>query len=215
MDPHLVEVRDDGTLEALYAKIIYSLREARKELLKRHDVDNEAALLEKIKTREVAEHPAYEHYLSALIVDQMRLQLRAQASEQLSGAPTSHDIPACLHLLLKDAVEARYSHRLSEPVRLAQDALLLSFDNGLMVEARYFSDDEYSISWCYGDAEFRIDTAPVHPDVATIPHHVHGSDDAVGADLISVPGLDCSTNFSRLLDRLLEQPLPVFVEGLA
>jgi hypothetical protein len=214
MDDQLMETLDDNALQTLYAKIIYSLRESRKELLKQHAVANEAELLEKIRTGEVAEHPSYEHYLGALIVDQMRLQLRAQASEQLSGIPASEDAPVSVHLLLKDAVEAHYAHRLAEPVRLAQDALLLSFDNGLMVEARYFSRDEYSIGWCYGDAEFRIDTAPVHIDGASFPHHLHDGGAAAHADRVSCPGLDCWSNFSRLIDRLLDQPLLEFGEGL-
>jgi hypothetical protein len=215
MDDQVTESLDDNALQALYAKIIYSLRESRKELLRQHAVADEVQLLEKIRTGEVAEHPAYEHYLGALIVDQMRLQLRAQATEQLSGVPPSEAAPASVHLLLKDAIEEQYAERLAEPVRLAQDALLLSFDSGLMVEARYFSKDEYSIGWSYGDAEFRIDTAPVDTDCGSFPHHVHDINDVKHSDDFSSPGLDCWTNFSRLIDRLLEQPLLEFGDANA
>jgi hypothetical protein len=208
MDYQLTETLDDNALQALYSKIIYSLRESRKELLKRHAVDHESDLLGKIKAGAIPAHPAYEHYLSARIVDHMRMQLRAQAAEQLSGMQSSEIIPVGVHLLLKDAVEEHYSDRLAEPVRLAQDALLLAFDNGLLVEARYFSNDEYSINWCWGDSEMRIDTAPVPLEgSASFPHHMHDSHDAVRADPVTCPGIDCWQNFSRLLDRILANPL--------
>lgn len=208
MDSLIDDTLDDNALQALYSKIIYSLRESRKELLRQHAVEHEAALLEKIKTGEIPAHPAYENYLSACIVDQVRMQLRAQAAEQLSGTPSSELVPINVHLLLKDAIEERYQQQLAEPVRLAHDALLLSFDNGLMVEVRYYSKDEYSIGWCWEDAELRIDTAPVHlEDTASFPHHLHDEQDMARADPITCPGVDCWINLSRLLDRILVNPL--------
>jgi hypothetical protein len=208
MDQQLIDTLDDNALQALYSKIIYSLRESRKELLRLHGVDHESALLEKIRTGEAHAHPAYEHYLSARIVEHMRLQLRAQAVEELSGKQPAAPVPVSVHVLLKEAVEERYAQRLAEPVRLAQDALLLSFDNGLMVEVRYFSKDEYSINWCWGDAELRIDTAPVPlQGAASFPHHLHDESNAVRADPVTCPGIDCRQNLSRLLDKILINPL--------
>lgn len=210
MDNQQDEARDVDAEQALYAQIIYTLRESRKELLKRYAVDSEAALLEKIRCGEMAEHPAYEHYLSALIVDQMRSEVRGQAA-QLSGTASSDVAPISVHLMLMDGIETHYAQRLAEPVRLAQDALLLSFDNGLMMEARYFSKDEYSIGWSWGEAEFRIDTAPVHLDGATFPHHLHDDGGIISGvirgDPASCPGTECWRNFSALIEMLLVNPL--------
>lgn len=207
MDNHPIDPMDADGLQALYAKTIYSLRESGKELLRQHGVDNPAALLEKIRRGELAEHPAYEHYLSALIIDRMRMQIREQAAQQLYQSAVSAEPAISMHLMLKDEVEARYAQQLSEPVRLAQDALLLAFDNGLMVEARCFSKDEYSVGWSWGDAELRIDTAPTQSGLASFPPHLHDDGDKVRAVPASCQGNDCRVNFFRLIDMLLINPL--------
>ncbi|OGB25029.1 MAG: hypothetical protein A3I66_02740 [Burkholderiales bacterium RIFCSPLOWO2_02_FULL_57_36] len=109
--------------------------------------------------------------------------------------------------MLKEQLEAHYANRLSEPVRLAQDALILSFDSGLQMEVRYYSSDEYLFNWSWGEAELGIDTAPTHPECPTFPHHLHDDEGSILGDPVTVPGTDCWTNFSRLLDVLLVNPL--------
>lgn len=200
-------VEDPESMQKLYAKTNYVLREARKAMLKQLEVADEAALLEKIKNKQVDEHPAYDHYLSALILEQTRLHVRADMLAQLGGGAGEDGAVVSVHLILKEQLETHYAHRLSEPVRLAQDALMLSFDSGLLMEVRYFSTEEYMFSWSWGEAELRIDTAPTHPECQTFPHHLHGDDGTVRADSVTLPGTDCWTNFSRLLDVLLVNPL--------
>ena len=201
------DAEDTENLQNLYAKTTYLLRESRKEILKSYQVECEAALLEKIRSGELPEHPAYEHYLSALILEQTRMQIRAEMVVRLSIG-NSDEVPAIsLHLILKDHIESAYADRLAEPVRLAQDALLLSFDTGLMMEVRYFSAEEYSINWSWGEAELRIDTAPIHPENTRYSHHLHNADALVLADNITQPGRDSWLNFSGLLNTLLQDPL--------
>jgi hypothetical protein len=207
MDTQTTDSMDADVLQALYAKTIYTLRESAKELPKQHSVESVAALLEKIRCGELPEHPAYENYLSARIIDQMKLQVRVQASEQLYGTTISDAKSISVHLLLKNQIEERYAQRVAEPMRLPQDALLLSLGNGLMIEARYFSTDEYSVGWCWGEAEVRIDTAPLHVDLATFPHHLHGDDSPVAVDPASCPDDDFWVNFPRLIDMFLVNPL--------
>jgi hypothetical protein len=202
-----VAALDEEALQALYAKTTYLLRESRKALLKQYAAENDVVLLEKIKSGEVSAHPAYEHYLSALIVEQMRLQLRAELTAQINDNGCDTIPSLSVHMLLKEKLAAYYADCLSEPVRLAQDALLLSFTSGLMMEVRYCNSNEYAINWSWGDAELRIDTAPVHAGCATFPHHLHDHEGRVVADPITQPGTDCWSNFSRLLDALLENPL--------
>ncbi len=208
MNNELDRASDADDLSDLYAQTLYVLRESRKAMLKQYAADNEAGLLEKITHGELAEHPAYEHYLSALIIEQMRAQVRAQAARQLSGASEDHGADVSVHLMLKGKIEEHYAHRLSEPVRLTHDALLLSFDTALMVEVRYFSCDEYSIGWVWGEAELRIDTAPVHAACcATFPHHLHDDTAVLRADTRTAPGASSWPNFRRLIDVLLDDPL--------
>lgn len=197
---------DPEGLQKIFAKTNYALRESRKAVLKQYDVADEAALLDQIKAGQVDEHRAYDHYLGALIMEQTRLYIRSDLLAQFSGK-SSAEAPVSVHLMLKDKLEVHYGERLSEPVRMAQDALILSFDSGLLMEVRYYSPDEYMISWSWGEAELRIDTAPVHPECKTFPHHLHGDNGIVSADSVTLPGTDCWTNFSRLLDILLVNPL--------
>ncbi|WP_193366392.1 hypothetical protein [Herminiimonas sp. CN] len=201
----LVDSMSTEALQALYAKTVYLLRESRKEVLRLYAVDSEVALLEKIKNGEIGEHPAYDHYLSVLILDQTRMQMRAEMMEQFGDAPAAPDV--CMHLIFKAKLEQYYANRMTEPVRLAQDALTLSFDTGLMMEVRYASSEEFSINWSWGDAELRMDTAPLHASCATFPVHLHDDSGTVKAGRMANSGLDDWRNFSGMLNTLLLDPL--------
>lgn len=65
------------------SQLVYEFRVGRDTLLKQYQVADEAALLDKIRANEVAEHPGYEHYLSAKILAEMRETLRAELKEFL------------------------------------------------------------------------------------------------------------------------------------
>jgi hypothetical protein len=201
----LMESMSAEALQALYAKTVYVLRESRKETLRRYGVDSEAALLARIRNGEVDEHPAYDHYLSALIFEQTRMQMRSEMMEQFNGAPAVADV--CMHLIFKDKLERLYAQRMTEPVRLAQDAIMLSFDTGLMMEVRYVSSAEFSLNWSWGEAELRIDTAPVHAGGATFPVHVHDENGRVRASPVAWTDPDGWQDFSGLLEVLLLDPL--------
>lgn len=63
--------------------LLYDLREDRKRILSQYQAADEAALLASIVAGEVAEHPAYEHYLAARLLDETRETLRDQLREVL------------------------------------------------------------------------------------------------------------------------------------
>lgn len=65
------------------SRLIYELRENRNAILLAHDAENEAALLDRIQSGAVAEHPAYEHYLAVRILDDTRESARAALAELL------------------------------------------------------------------------------------------------------------------------------------
>ena len=207
MDTTMTADMETEALQALFAETNYRLRESRKAVLQHYGVGTEADLLTKIELASVAEHPAYELYLSALILEQTRMQIRAELLAQLSGGAPQERPSISVHLGLKEQLDAHYGSRLLEPVRMAQDALMMSFDTGLFVEVRYFSRQEYSIMWTFGDALLRIDTAPTHPDCATFPHHLHRGESAAVADPATSPDTDCWFHLSGLLKRLLQDPL--------
>lgn len=194
-------------MQTLYAKTLYRLRESRKALLKQYGVSEESQLLERIRLGETGEHPGYEHYLGALILEQGRLQLREEMLGQFRGAPIGALPAVSLHLLFQERLEATYSGRLSEPPRLALDALLVAFDTGLMMEVRAFSSEEFSFHWSWGEAELRCDTAPVHAELEDFPCHVHLDDGRIVAGPAGIIGVEPWTAFCRLVDILLADPL--------
>jgi len=77
-------LEDAEHIQAL-ARLRFELRENRKLLLGEQGVADEAALLEKITSGVIGEHPAYERYLSAKIlagtVEAIRQELGAYLQE--------------------------------------------------------------------------------------------------------------------------------------
>ena len=66
-------------------RLLYEIRENHKNLLAQYSAEDEPALLQKITSGEVAEHPAYEHYLSANILSQTRESIREDIKNYLRG----------------------------------------------------------------------------------------------------------------------------------
>lgn len=118
-----------------------------------------------------------------------------------------------LHLELKQEIENRYRDHIPDGITLNQDALVVLLDNGVAVEIRYLDPEEYSIGWVWGEAELRIDTAPVHQGVGTFPNHLHDAEGNVLEDRVTRPGRPPWENVRRLLDALLDNPLLIPVEG--
>lgn len=68
------------------SRLTYQLRENRKAILDGYGVTDEAALLECIRTGSATEHPGYEHYLAARILDGTREAVRSALAERLVDA---------------------------------------------------------------------------------------------------------------------------------
>lgn len=77
---------NDAELIESLSLLTYELRENRKLLLEQHGVEDEETLLGKITAGEIAEHPAYEHYLSARILVATRNAVRDELNLALQGA---------------------------------------------------------------------------------------------------------------------------------
>lgn len=112
-----------------------------------------------------------------------------------------------IHLELKERIESHYHEYLQGDLQLRQDSLQVQFDSGLLVEVRYLNINEYSLQWLWGDAELRIDTAPLHTALSTFPNHFHNADEAILPDTITAPGKEPWENVRQLIDRLLQDPL--------
>ncbi len=70
------------------SRLTYQLRENRKAILDGYRVADEAALLECIRTGSATEHPGYEHYLAARILDDTREAVRSALADRLKDART-------------------------------------------------------------------------------------------------------------------------------
>lgn len=186
------------------SRLMYELRENRAQILAQYKVADEAALLERIRDGRIAEHPAYEHYLSARILAASRDAVRNELRVALNIRHTEH---ALAHLDLKEKIDAHYADRLQAPAQLARDALTLRLTNGVAVELRIAGEQEYAVAWQWGDAQLKIDTAPLHPGLATFPNHLHDANGCVRADPLTHIDTDAWTRLRRLLDRLLIDPL--------
>lgn len=118
---------------------------------------------------------------------------------------------ANLHPMLADLVEREHAERLAVPPQLTQDALTLVLKNGAVLTVRYAADEAYSLRWRTGlgpDAvELGIDTAPLHPQLATFPNHLHGADGRIVADPLTRPQAAPADNLLAVLRALEADPL--------
>lgn len=114
-----------------------------------------------------------------------------------------------LHLELGAAIEAAFGGELDAPVELKQDAMIIRLRNGVTLNVRYAAPDAYSMRWTYGDGdvEIGIDTAPLHPGLATFPNHFHVADGGVVPDPITRSGASPQDNLQKLVRALLDNPL--------
>jgi len=113
-----------------------------------------------------------------------------------------------LHADLAERVIEEYGPCLLGMPHPSHDALTLELDNGIVLQARFASDSEYSIQWRQGDAEQRIDTAPLHPDLATFPNHRHRADGAACADTLTRTDRTPWQNLAAVLQSLVrDDPL--------
>ncbi|MBV8679058.1 MAG: hypothetical protein JO338_01270 [Aquitalea sp.] len=112
-----------------------------------------------------------------------------------------------LHLHLKEVIEDDLFDLLREEVTIHQDALIVFLKNGVDIELRFYDDHAYSINWRWGDASCRIDTAPLHRELATFPNHLHDDEGRLRADPVTRPGDSAWSNVQRLLQKLMQDPL--------
>lgn len=77
---------DLATRMAQFGRLMYELREDRLQLLAPYAAADEAALLQQIRTGQIDEHPAYEHYLGARALQESYAAVRADLRALLHHA---------------------------------------------------------------------------------------------------------------------------------
>ncbi|MGG1943758.1 hypothetical protein AB1286_02995 [Trinickia sp. NRRL B-1857] len=111
------------------------------------------------------------------------------------------------HIELKESIETTFGAMPEVSVTLCRDAIEVSLPNGVALLIRVAERNEYAFEWRWGEAEMRIDTAPVHRGLATYPNHLHMPDGTVVADPVSEIDAEPWRNVRMLIERLLAQPL--------
>jgi len=112
-----------------------------------------------------------------------------------------------LHIELGTAIEHAFPDDLEGTIEYRQDVFIVHLKNGVTLEVHYAAADAYSLRWVLGEVESRIDTAPLHPDLATFPHHFHDAAGRIVADPLTRPDATPEDNLHRLIRALLEDPL--------
>ena len=111
-----------------------------------------------------------------------------------------------LHLELDSAIKAAFGDNLASPIEQKQDALIIHLRNGVKLTVHYAAADAYSLRWVHGDAEYGIDTAPLHHALATYPNHFHAAGGRILADPITRPEASPEDNLQKLIRALLDDP---------
>jgi hypothetical protein len=84
MDPIYSQLPPEDALEVQgLARLIYESREHRRAVLDAVGAADEGELLARIRRGEIAEHPAYEHYLAARILADTQQAAREAISAKL------------------------------------------------------------------------------------------------------------------------------------
>jgi hypothetical protein len=198
-----VPASDALRIEGL-ARLAHELRENRTNLLRSQGVPDEETLHRDIVDGKIDEHPAYEQYLSGLTLRQARETVRKGLAILLSD-PTAETATTTPLIDLAASLEEACAAELDGPVKCHQDALLLTLVNGVMLEARFGLSGEYAFHWRWGEAELRIDTAPVHP--LFCPSHLHDNVGVLRADPVTDPALAAWSNLRALISALVADPL--------
>lgn len=111
-----------------------------------------------------------------------------------------------LHAQLAEEAITRYGERLVRAPTLTHDALTLELDNGVRLQARFANPEEYSIAWEIDGVTRRIDTAPLHTELATHPNHLHDVDGTARPDPLTRPGRPPLETLCAVIDAVLDDP---------
>jgi len=112
------------------------------------------------------------------------------------------NLTACL----ADEAINHFGEYLIAAPQLTQDALVLELHSGVTLQARFASASEYSIHWRLDATELRIDTAPLHRELASFPSHLHAADGSIQIDPLTRPGQDPWVNLQAVLRAILLDP---------
>ncbi len=111
-----------------------------------------------------------------------------------------------LHLDLGAAIESGFGDVLASAPEQKQDALIVHLRNDVTLHIRYAAPDAYSLRWTRDGREAGIDTAPLHPDLATFPNHLHDTSGRAHPDPLTRIDATPQANVSALIRALLDDP---------
>ena len=119
------------------------------------------------------------------------------------------------HIDLAARIEESFGEHLQSPVDVKLDALIVQLDNGATLEARIAAPDAYAIAWAWGEAELRIDTAPLHTTLGSFPNHLHAADGSLQPDPLTRCNAAPWDNLRAVIEAILIDPLLENLTGAA
>lgn len=180
----------------------YALREYRKQILTESGCADAAELMAAVQEGRVPEHPGYERWLAAVLMQRRERAIRTELERRCGQPEADASALAIDHPLVEVLAEIEVPARFSQEIRLHPDGITLADEQGLEVLVRMVSPGHWSFEWCVGQAVWRLDTAPVcHPGITTHAH-LHRPDGSVVADPLDLDAADMPGVLQRVLDAL-------------
>lgn len=208
MDPFFTGMAPDTALElAELSRRMYALRETRKGLLASTGEADADALLAALRAGRLPEHPAYDSWLSVIVLERAEVALRTRIDWRCrhprAEAPSGADDDSGLSALLAEvSVPETFAS-----VQVHPDGVSFVGPGGLNVVARIAWAHDWAVEWHLDGRGWRLDTAPVaHPDVATRAH-LHRPDGTVVADPLALETGNAAVVLQTVLDALARDAL--------
>lgn len=203
MDPFFAGMPATNALAlAALSKELYDARQLRKQLLTLAGCTCTEAMLQAISDGLLPEHPSWEAWLSATLLERHEHHLQARMDwrcrhPHADAEPEGFDDSTTLAGLLQ--LPEGF-----EPPQHLPDGVALQGPDGLEALVRWVSPQAWSVEWSLGGAHWRLDNAPIaHPGVGT-GAHLHRPDGQIVDSPIAVD--DTMAPLQRIIDALARSP---------
>ena len=158
-------------------RLSFELKDNLAKLLSPYGFNASLPLKQQIIAGQISAHPAWEHYLSAAIIEQSLSSIRDALKHYLLALNSATQTPNSptppyeranawnlLHSFLEPLVD-QFGEHMREDVAVYQDALAVRFFDGTDVLLRYSDTHDFSFEWQTNNSVHYLDNIPTSEDV--------------------------------------------------